>query len=73
MCITVPSTCFCFQLVEEDMQSLLFGDYMKPDLEHNERLYEEVPSMDAFSQVVESCLGEYNQMHKTRMNLVIFR
>ncbi|XP_029975539.1 dynein heavy chain 12, axonemal [Salarias fasciatus] len=61
------------KLVEEDMQNLLFGDYMKPDLEGDERLYTEVPSMESFAQVVESCLQEYNQMHKTRMNLVIFR
>ncbi|KAM8863638.1 dynein axonemal heavy chain 12 [Spinachia spinachia] len=61
------------RLVEEDMQNLLFGDYMNPDLEDDERLYAEVPSMESFSQVVESCLHEYNQMHKNRMNLVIFR
>ncbi|KAA8590936.1 hypothetical protein FQN60_001879 [Etheostoma spectabile] len=61
------------QLVEEDMRNLLFGDYMNPDLEDDERLYTEVPSMETFSEVVESCLNEYNQMHKNRMNLVIFR
>ncbi|KAL6119092.1 dnah12 [Pungitius sinensis] len=61
------------RLVEEDMRNLLFGDYMNPDLEDDERLYAEVPSMESFSQVVESCLREYNQMHKNRMNLVIFR
>uniref|UniRef100_A0A8C9Y9T2 Dynein axonemal heavy chain 12 n=1 Tax=Sander lucioperca TaxID=283035 RepID=A0A8C9Y9T2_SANLU len=61
------------RLVEEDMRNLLFGDYMNPDLEDDERLYAEVPSMESFSQVVESCLNEYNQMHKNRMNLVIFR
>ncbi|XP_037628190.1 dynein heavy chain 12, axonemal [Sebastes umbrosus] len=61
------------KLVEEDMRNLLFGDYMEPDLEDDERLYAEVPSMESFSQVVESCLEEYNQLHKNRMNLVIFR
>ncbi|XP_040909250.1 dynein heavy chain 12, axonemal [Toxotes jaculatrix] len=61
------------KLVEEDMRNLLFGDYMNPDLEDDERLYAEVPSMENFAQVVESCLDEYNQMHKNRMNLVIFR
>ncbi|KAG5839016.1 hypothetical protein ANANG_G00229870 [Anguilla anguilla] len=60
-------------LCEEDMRNLLFGDYMNPDLEDSERLYAEVPSMDSFSQVVELCLDEYNQTHKNRMNLVIFR
>lgn len=69
----LQSICFHFQLVEEDMRNLLFGDYMNPDLEDDDRLYAEVPSMEDFSQVAESCLEEYNQMHKNRMNLVIFR
>uniref|UniRef100_A0A674AYD2 Dynein axonemal heavy chain 12 n=1 Tax=Salmo trutta TaxID=8032 RepID=A0A674AYD2_SALTR len=57
----------------DDMRNLLFGDYMNPDLEDNDRLYSEVPSMESFGQVVELCLDEYNQTHKNRMNLVIFR
>ncbi|KAG7472883.1 hypothetical protein MATL_G00114010 [Megalops atlanticus] len=60
-------------LCEEDLRNLLFGDYMNPDLEDDERLYAEVPSMDSFGQVVEFCLDEYNQTNKNRMNLVIFR
>ncbi|RXM97062.1 Dynein heavy chain 12, axonemal [Acipenser ruthenus] len=60
-------------LCEEDMRSLLFGDYMQPDLEEEERLYAEVPSVQQFSTVVEQCLVEYNQTHKTCMNLDIFR
>lgn len=69
----MPSNASLSQLVEEDMQNLLFGDYMKPDLEDDERLYAEVPSIESFAHVVESCLDEYNQMHKNHMNLVIFR
>lgn len=61
------------QLMEEDLNSLLFGDYMVPDLEDDERLYEEIPSVESFSHVVVSCLEEYNQMNKNHMNLVIFR
>ncbi|KAM9752840.1 dynein axonemal heavy chain 12 [Menidia menidia] len=61
------------KLVEEDMRNLLFGDYMNPDLEDDERLYAEVPSIETFAEVVHSCLEEYNQMHKNQMNLVIFR
>ncbi|KAK3519072.1 hypothetical protein QTP70_016355, partial [Hemibagrus guttatus] len=60
-------------LCEEDMRSLLFGDYMTPDVDPSERLYAEVSSIESFSQVVESWLVEYNQTHKNRMNLVIFR
>ncbi|XP_078517697.1 dynein axonemal heavy chain 12 [Lissotriton helveticus] len=60
-------------VTEEDMRSLLFGDYMNPDLEGDERLYTEIPSVKHFNDIVEQCLDEYNQTHKTRMNLVIFR
>lgn len=55
------------------MRNLLFGDYMTPNLEDDERLYAEVPSVESFAKVVESCLEEYNQVNKNRMNLVIFR
>ena len=72
--VYVVFICFInFQLVEEDMRNLLFGDYMNPDLEDDERLYAEVPSIETFAQVTELCLDEYNQTHKNRMNLVIFR
>lgn len=37
------------------------------------RLYEEIASLDELTGVVESALEEYNQTHKNRMNLVIFR
>uniref|UniRef100_A0A7N6C1K8 Dynein axonemal heavy chain 12 n=1 Tax=Anabas testudineus TaxID=64144 RepID=A0A7N6C1K8_ANATE len=59
-----------YQLMN-NMCNLLFGDYMKPDLEEDERLYAEVPSMESFAQVVESCLDEYNQMHKNQKNSVL--
>ena len=58
---------------EEDLRSLMFGDYMNPDLEVDERVYEEVKSINDFYSVAETCLEEYNNTHKTRMNLVIFR
>ncbi|XP_028312358.1 dynein heavy chain 12, axonemal [Gouania willdenowi] len=61
------------KLVEDDMKQLMFGDYMNPNLEGDERLYAEVTSIETFAQVVETCLEDYNQMHKTKMNLVIFR
>ena len=60
-------------MTEEDLRSLMFGDYMNPDLEPEERVYEEVKSIDDFYAVAETCLEEYNNTHKTRMNLVIFR
>ncbi|KAM9226992.1 LOW QUALITY PROTEIN: dynein axonemal heavy chain 12 [Leptosomus discolor] len=59
--------------VKENMRSLVFGDYMIPELEGDERLYAEIPSIQLFSDVVEQWLDEYNQTHKTRMSLVVFR
>ena len=38
-----------------------------------DRLYMEVTSIDELYAIVEQCLEEYNQTHKTQMNLVIFR
>lgn len=65
---------WCFQqCMEEDLRSLLFGDYMEPDAEPEDRVYSEVKSLEGMYTVVEQCLEEYNNTHKTRMNLVIFR
>ena len=36
-------------------------------------MYEEVQSLDEMTGVVEAALEEYNNTHKNRMNLVIFR
>lgn len=51
----------------------MFGDYMNPDAEPEERVYGEVKSLDEMYKIVELCLEEYNNTHKNRMNLVIFR
>uniref|UniRef100_A0A8D1FAU9 Dynein axonemal heavy chain 12 n=1 Tax=Sus scrofa TaxID=9823 RepID=A0A8D1FAU9_PIG len=60
-------------VTEEDLRNLMFGDYMNPDLEGDDRVYIEIPNIHQFNDIVDQCLDEYNQTHKTRMNLVIFR
>jgi len=60
-------------LKEDDMRSLLFGDYMDADAMGDERMYEEVKEVDDFSEIVASSLDEYNAVHKTQMHLVVFR
>ena len=55
------------------MRSLVFGDYMNMDAEGEDRLYEEVQSIDEFTNIVQLSLDEYNQTHKAQMNLVVFR
>lgn len=58
---------------EEDLRSLMFGDFMRPDLDPDERFYEEVKVIDTMYGVVEQSLEEYNNTHKNKMDLVIFR
>nr|XP_006252735.1 dynein axonemal heavy chain 12 isoform X3 [Rattus norvegicus] len=58
---------------EEDLRNLMFGDYMNPDLEGDDRVYIEILNIHQFNEVVDQCLDEYNQTHKRRMNLVVFR
>ena len=52
---------------------MMFGDYMNPDLDPDEKVYEEVKSIEDFYAVAEQCMEEYNNTHKNRMDLVIFR
>ena len=61
------------QVTEQDLRSLMFGDYMNPDLDPDEKVYEEVKSIEDFYAVAEQCMEEYNNTHKNRMDLVIFR
>ncbi|KAF6041077.1 DNAH12 [Bugula neritina] len=61
------------KVTEIDLRSLMFGDYMLPDAEPEDRVYAEIFSIDEFYKVAEQCLEEYNNTHKNRMNLVIFR
>lgn len=58
---------------QDNMRSLMFGNYMNPEADDEDKVYEEVMSLDEFNKVVDFQLGEYNQMHKNGMNLVIFR
>ena len=61
------------RVTEEDLRSLMFGDFMHPDLDAEERFYEEVKVIDTMYGVVEQSLDEYNNTHKNKMDLVIFR
>ncbi|RMX38335.1 hypothetical protein pdam_00005508 [Pocillopora damicornis] len=58
---------------EDDLRSLMFCDFLDPDVIGEDRMYQEVNSIDELYKIVEQCLEEYNQTHKTQMNLVIFR
>ncbi|TPX59932.1 hypothetical protein PhCBS80983_g02164 [Powellomyces hirtus] len=59
------------QIEDDDMRSLMFGDYTQPDAAV--RFYEEVMDVNKISEVIKARLDEYNQITKAPMNLVIFR
>ena len=63
----LPSKVFRLQQIE--LQRMLFYSYQVGE----DRFYQEVESIDELYKIVEQCLEEYNQTHKTQMNLVIFR
>ncbi len=61
------------KISEEDLRNLIFGDFMHPDLTIEERYYEEIKMIDSMYSIVEQSLEEYNNTHKNKMELVIFR
>ncbi|XP_029642789.1 dynein heavy chain 12, axonemal-like isoform X2 [Octopus sinensis] len=61
------------KVCEADFHNLMFGDYMNPDAMIDERVYTEVKSLDDMYHVVHTYMEEYNNTHKTSMDLVIFR
>jgi dynein heavy chain len=60
------------ETTRDDIRSLFFGKYMNPDLTDDQRVYEEVQSVEEITTVMENHLGEYNAMSKKPMNLVLF-
>lgn len=61
------------QLTEESMKSLIFGNFMDVDAIQEERKYEEIVSMEEYKNVALSCLEDYNNTHRNKMNIVLFR
>lgn len=60
-------------MTDKELGELMFGNYMNPDAEPEDRIYSEVSSVTTFHSIVEQYLEEYNNINKTRMSLVIFR
>jgi dynein heavy chain, axonemal len=54
------------------MNGLLFGSYFDMDTEYEERKYELVNNLTALRNLAYQCLEEYNQTHKTKMDVVLF-
>jgi hypothetical protein len=69
-----PDCCiFVLQVTEESLRSLMFGNFMDVDATDEEKKYEEIPSLEAFKNIAEEALEEYNATHKTKMDIVLFR
>ncbi|KAG7205246.1 hypothetical protein KM043_018326 [Ampulex compressa] len=61
------------QLTEDSIQSLIFGNFMDTDAAPDDRRYEEITSIEEYTQVAISCLEEYNNTHRSKMDIVLFR
>lgn len=59
-------------ITDEDMRSLLFGDYMSPS-NATVKIYEEITDIGGAVEALKSKLSEYNGLTKAPMNLVMFR
>ncbi|PAA63386.1 hypothetical protein BOX15_Mlig017039g2 [Macrostomum lignano] len=53
---------------DEDVRALIFGDYMA-----DSRIYDEVTDLKALTLRMEDLLGEYNEVSRTPMRLVMFQ
>nr|XP_034175500.1 dynein heavy chain 12, axonemal isoform X3 [Osmia lignaria] len=61
------------QLTEESLRSLIFGNFMDVDTIPTDRRYEEVKSMDEYTEVAISYLEDYNLTHRRKIDIVLFR
>ncbi|KAI8621842.1 dynein heavy chain and region D6 of dynein motor-domain-containing protein [Chytriomyces sp. MP71] len=60
-------------LMEDDMRGLVFGDILSPRRPNEDSDYIEMLDFDKITEVVAVFLNEYNQVKKTKLNLVLFR
>ncbi|RKO94828.1 dynein heavy chain and region D6 of dynein motor-domain-containing protein [Blyttiomyces helicus] len=60
-------------LMEDDMRGLMFGDFCGKRSGTVEPEYTELRALDQVTEIVQAQLGEYNQVKKSKLNLVLFR
>ena len=61
------------KVTESSLRDLMFGTYLDTDASDEDVRYDEVTDLQAFYDVSNSCLEEYNSAHKTKMDIVLFR
>lgn len=60
-------------VLEEDMRSVVFGDFLAKSSPQKQAEYVELTSFEEMTTVVKAQLNEYNQVKKSKLNLVLFR
>ncbi|KAK2581073.1 hypothetical protein KPH14_006115 [Odynerus spinipes] len=64
---------FYGDLTEESLQSLIYGNFMDTEAAPDDRLYEEILSITEYREVAIAYLEEYNNTHRTKIDIVMFR
>ncbi|KAM4632527.1 dynein axonemal heavy chain 3 [Discoglossus pictus] len=59
------------KVVDENIRSLFFGDYFKPD--SDAKIYDEITDLKHLTSVMEYYLEEFNNVSKAPMSLVMFK
>ncbi|XP_045466215.1 dynein axonemal heavy chain 7-like isoform X2 [Harmonia axyridis] len=57
---------------QEIFNRLMFGSYFDLDTSEEERKYEECSSIEVFRDLANNFLAEFNNTHKTKMDIVLF-
>ena len=52
--------------LKDDLKELIFGDYMDPDAEGDDRHYKEISDLSEFQDVVQTSIEEYNAVNKVK-------
>ncbi|KAJ3284862.1 Dynein heavy chain 7, axonemal, partial [Borealophlyctis nickersoniae] len=60
-------------VMEDDMRSLMFGDFLGKRTATKDPDYLELTDFDKITEAVAAQLTEYNQVKKAKLNLVLFR
>jgi dynein heavy chain len=64
---------FVLQVTEESLRFLMFGNFMDMHAATEDKRYEEIRTLEAFINVAEAAVEEYNATHKGKMDIVLFR
>jgi len=61
------------EITERSLNSLIFGNFMDIEVIPEDRRYEEIPSMQEYEKIAFQFLEEYNDIHRDKIDIVLFR